>query len=420
MIDPNLKSFIPVEVDSHFSIQNLPYGVFRAAGGRDGPRVGVAIGDFVVDLAVLESRGLITVPGATASVFDHSCLNPFMQLGTQAWTAVRERLGQLLVEDEPTLRDDHDLRALAIHKIEDVQLMMPVDIRDYTDFYSSRFHATNVGTMMRGADNALQENWLHLPVAYHGRASSIVVSGTDVQRPVGQTGAGQFGPSKAMDFELEMGFFVGPGSTLGKPIPIAEAVRHIFGMVLVNDWSARDVQKWEYVPLGPFLSKNLATSISPWVVPLAALEPFRTSAPEQSPAPLPYLRRTDDFTYDIQLEVYLSLPGTPPQRITSTNFRHLYWTISQQLAHHSITGCNMQTGDLLASGTISGPEKESRGCLLERTWRGAEPLELGDGQTRTFLEDHDRVTLTGFCQGDGYRVGFGEVTGQLLPATEVS
>ncbi len=413
--DP-MNSFIPVSKTSHFPIQNLPYGVFRPRSGGDA-RVGVAIGEFVLDLAALERRGLMRIAALGDDVFAQGSLNRFMALGPTVWSAVRKQVTQLLREDEPTLRDDKKLRAELLFPIDDIELLLPVEIGDYTDFYSSRYHAENVGTMMRGPDNALQENWLHLPVAYHGRASSIVVSGTDIRRPQGQVGAGKFQASRAVDFELEAGFFVGPGSPLGQPISIDEAQQHIFGMVLVNDWSARDIQKWEYVPLGPFLSKNFATSISPWVVTMEALEPFRTKPIQQDPQPLPYLQWKDDRTYDIELEVHLTPAGeVQPQRIVKSNFRHLYWTMAQQLAHHAATGCNMRTGDLLASGTISGPEKSSRGCLLELTWRGEEPVELSGGGKRTFLEDGDRVTISGYAQGDGYRVGFGEVAGTLLPA----
>jgi fumarylacetoacetase len=301
-------------------------------------------------------------------------------------------------------------------------MLLPVEIGDYTDFYSSREHATNVGTMLRGADNALQPNWLHLPVAYHGRASSVVVGGTDLHRPMGQTKptdapAPVFGPSKSVDFELEMGAFIGPGNALGEPIPIGAAADHLFGLVLVNDWSARDIQAWEYVPLGPFLAKNFGTSISPWVVPMAALEPFRTAGPKQDPNPLPYLRSPGDWAFDIQLEVAIQGTGMDrPHTVCRSNAKHLYWNVCQQLAHHTVNGCNLRTGDLLATGTISGPTPDSYGSMLELSWRGSKPIAFPNGETRTFLRDGDRVTMTGWCQGEGYRVGFGEVTGTLLPA----
>jgi len=302
-------------------------------------------------------------------------------------------------------------------------MKLPTRIGNYTDFYSSYQHAHNVGTMLRGAENALMPNWKWLPVAYHGRASSVVVSGTDVRRPSGQTKAPDaaapvFGPSKSFDYELEMAFLVGPGNSLGELVPIDSAADHIFGLVLMNDWSARDIQAWEYQPLGPFLAKNFATSISPWVVTLEALEPFRKPLSPQDPEPLPYLRAKNDFTFDIDLEAQLQTSSMKaPHIITRTNFQNLYWSISQQLAHHTVNGCNLEPGDLLASGTISGPIEESRGCMLELTWRGANPLKLPNGETRKWLEDGDRLTITGWCQGDGYRVGFGEVSGRLLPAS---
>jgi fumarylacetoacetase len=417
-----MHSFIATPPDSHFPIQNLPYGVFQPKAG--GPaRVGVAIGDHVLDLTLLEQRGLLdaaTVGGQRA--FQEPRLNGFMALGRPAWRAVRARLTELLREDTPTLRDDQALRAQAFFPQRDVAMLLPCAIGDYTDFYSSRQHATNVGSMFRGPDNALMPNWLHIPIAYHGRASSIVVSGTDVRRPCGQTNPTEaplptFGPSKSMDFELELGFLVGPGNALGEPIAIASAADHIFGMVLVNDWSARDIQRWEYQPLGPFLAKNFATSISPWVLPLEALAPFRVAGPVQDPAPLPYLRGEANWTFDIELEVTLqSAKMNEPQRICTTNAKHLYWNICQQLAHHTVNGCNLCAGDLLASGTISGPTPDSFGSLLELAWKGTKPLQLSSGETRAFLQDGDRVSMTGYAQGDGYRVGFGEVTGKVLPA----
>lgn len=306
-------------------------------------------------------------------------------------------------------------------------MMRPVDIGDYTDFYSSEQHARNVGTMFRGPENALMPNWKHLPVGYHGRSSSIVISGTDLHRPQGQVLPSDsddtpvFGESKLLDFELELGFLTGPGNALGDPLPVNEAHKHIFGLVLVNDWSARDIQKWEYQPLGPFLAKNWATSISPWIVPLAALKPFRVEGPEQDPEPLPYLRSNGSWNFDINLEVFLQGEQMKqPHRICSSNTRHLYWNICQQLAHQSITGCNIQPGDLYASGTISGPEEDSYGSLLELSWKGEKPLKFPNGEERTFLQDGDRITMTGYAEGDGYRVGFGEVTGKILPARDLS
>jgi fumarylacetoacetase len=420
--DPALRSFVPVPAESHFPIQNLPYGVFRRRSGGT-PHIGVAIGNMVLDLCVLQEEACFeecpSLQGQPA--FIAPTLNAFMALGPAAWNEARTTISHLLRADQPALRDNAALREQALVPMAEVEMLLPVDIGDYTDFYSSREHASNVGTMLRGPENALMPNWLHLPVAYHGRASSIIVSGTDLHRPKGQTKADDapaptFGPSRSLDFELEMGFFVGPGNELGRPIPIERAAEHIFGMVLVNDWSARDMQKWEYVPLGPFLAKNFGTSISPWVVPMAALEPFRTSGPRQEPAPLPYLCTSGD-AYDIRLEIHLQTEKmNRPQRICASNLKHMYWNLHQQLAHHTVNGCNLRPGDLLATGTISGPTPDSYGSLLELAWKGTKPLTLSGGEQRTFLQDGDRVTMTGWCQGPGYRVGFGQVTGKILPA----
>ncbi|HEX5492787.1 MAG TPA: fumarylacetoacetase [Candidatus Udaeobacter sp.] len=417
----SLKSFIEVSPDSHFPIQNLPFGIFQPKGGK--PRAGVAIGDLVADLSVLEDLGHFRSPEFRGrKVFSEDSLNSFLALGRPAWRKVRAVLERLLSSKTPILRDNARLRARVFHSQEKVTMKLPVRIGNYTDFYSSYHHAHNVGTMLRGPDNALMPNWKWLPVAYHGRASSIIPSGADVRRPSGQTKPADaprpsFGPSKSLDYELEMAFLIGPGNSLGDPVPIGRATDHIFGLLLMNDWSARDIQAWEYQPLGPFLAKNFATSISPWVVSLEALEPFREPLPRQDPAPLPYLRGKDDFTFDIQLEAQLQTSSMKtPHVITRTNFQNLYWSISQQLAHHTVNGCNLQPGDLLASGTISGPTEESRGCMLELTWRGANPLKLPNGEIRKWLDDGDRLTITGWCQGDGYRVGFGEVSGRILPA----
>ena len=422
-IDLSLRSFVDVPSDSHFPIQNLPFGVFRPSAGLS-PRIGVAIGDAVLDLSVLAERGLLNgrkLGGGDA--FRQPTLNAFMGLGPTAWREARGRLIQLLRADEPTLRDDAAVRKAAFHPRTRIEMLLPAAIGDYTDFYSSREHATNVGVMFRGPDNALQPNWLHLPVGYHGRSSSVVVSGTDLRRPMGQIKADDadsptYGPSRLMDFELEMGFFGGPGNALGEAVPIAETMEHIFGMVLVNDWSARDIQKWEYVPLGPFLGKNFGTSISPWVVTMDALEPFRCAGPAQSdPEPLEYLQNPGNCAYDIHLEVALqSETMTEPATIATSNFKYMYWSICQQLAHHTVNGCNARPGDLYGSGTISGPEKHERGSMLELSWRGTETIELPNGEERKFLADGDTVTMTGWCEQDGVKIGFGEVTGTLLPA----
>lgn len=419
--DPAIHSFIATAADSHFPIQNLPYGVFRRRGGGSA-RVGVAIGDHILDLSVLESEGLLDLPGGPRQrPFSRPYLNLFLSMGKDVWRAARMQIHGLLRSDTPTLRDNESLRNQALVPMSDTVMLNPVQIGDYTDFYSSKEHATNVGTMFRGADNALMPNWSHLPVGYHGRASSIVVSGTDVRRPSGQLkpddGPPVFGQSRLLDFELEMGFFIGPGNELGAPIPIDSAPEHIFGFVLVNDWSARDIQKWEYVPLGPFLGKNFATSISPWVVTLEALEPFRIPGPPQHPEVLPYLQSADHWSYDVHLEVRIrSSRMADPHTISRSNFRYMYWNVCQQLAHHASNGCNLQPGDLLASGTISGPTPDSYGSMLELTWRGQNPIPLPDGSERKFIADGDEVVMTGWAQGAGYRIGFGEVTGTVLPA----
>lgn len=419
--DPSLKSFVEVAPDSHFPIQNLPFGVFSSDAGQ-APRVGVAIGDRILDLAVLEEAGLLPADPTGGRVFARSSLNAFIALGRDSWRQVRERVSELLRHDSPTLRDDPALRARALVPMAGVRLHLPVEVGDYTDFYSSKEHATNVGSMFRDPKNALLPNWLHLPVGYNGRASSVVVSGTPVRRPNGQTKAStaeqpSFGPSRKLDIELETAFIVGRGNELGEPIPVGEAERHIFGMVLMNDWSARDIQQWEYVPLGPFNAKSFATSISPWVVTLDSLEPFRVPGPPQDPEPLPYLRQVEKASVDLRLEVALRPDGSSDATtVCRTNFRHLYWSMAQQLAHHTVSGCNTRVGDLMGSGTISGPEPDSLGSLLELTWNGRNPLTLTGGGERSFLEDGDEATITGWCQGDGYRVGFGEVTGRVAPA----
>ncbi|MGH2536948.1 MAG: fumarylacetoacetase [Candidatus Promineifilaceae bacterium] len=418
----NDAAFLDIPAEHPFSIHNLPYGIFgRAGDGRR--RAGVAIGDWVLDLALLGARGFFDGPQLRGRApFDRPALNAFMALGRPAWQEARHAVQALLTAENPALRDVEGLRREALIPLAEVEMGLPAEIGDYTDFYSSREHASNVGSMFRGPENALMPNWLHLPVAYHGRASSVVVSGADLRRPLGQlmpegASAPHLGPSRAMDFELEMGFFVGPGNELGRPIPISQAAEHIFGLVLVNDWSARDIQRWEYQPLGPFLAKNLGTTISPWVVTLEALEPFRCPSPAQDPPPLAYLERQGDWAYDIQLEVQLqSERMAAPAPVSRSNFRYLYWDMLQQVAHHTLTGCNLRPGDLLASGTISGPTPDSYGSLLELSWRGTRPLALPGGEERAFLADGDRVILSATCQGDGYRVGFGECSGRLLPA----
>ncbi|MCX4160272.1 MULTISPECIES: fumarylacetoacetase [Paraburkholderia] len=428
-LDPSRRSWVEAANDAacDFSIQNLPFGIF--SDSHDAVwRVGVAIGDRIVDLAVLEEAGLLVLPLASAnesgasSVFRSDSLNAFISLGRDAWRSVRIQLSSLLARDTATLRDDAALRERALVSAADATLHLPVQIPGYTDFYSSKEHATNVGSMFRDPKNALLPNWSEMPIGYNGRASSVVVSGTPVRRPNGQLKLPDaerpvFGACRKLDIELETGFIVGRGNALGEPVACADAEAHIFGMVLLNDWSARDIQQWEYVPLGPFNAKTFATTISPWIVTLDALEPFRVAQPEQVPQPLDYLRHDGAHAFDIALEVQLR-----PQRareattISRTNFRHMYWTMAQQFAHHTVSGCNTRVGDLMGSGTISGPTADSYGSLLELTWNGKQPLELKEGGTRTFIEDGDELTLAGWCQGEGYRVGFGTCSGVIVPA----
>jgi fumarylacetoacetase len=418
--DPALCSFIPVDAASDFPIQNLPYGVFSTAA-LPAPRVGVAIGDYVLDLAVLEAEGLIDLAPAW-DVFAQASINAFMALGPEVWSRTRARISELLRHDNPHLRDNKILRERALVPMAEAKLHLPVTVAGYTDFYSSKEHATNVGVMFRGKDNALQPNWLHMPIGYNGRASTVVVSGTGVRRPRGQlkppsADAPSFGPCKRLDFELEMGVVVGQPSTMGEMLSESRAEEMIFGFVLLNDWSARDIQQWEYVPLGPFQAKAFATSISPWVVTREALEPFRVHGPSQDPTPLPYLQQVQPNNYDLRLDVGLCASQMKTAvNICRTNFKYMYWSSVQQLVHHASSGCAMNVGDLLGSGTISGPEKHERGSLLEISWNGTEPVELAGGIKRTFLEDGDSLSFHGWCQGNGHRVGFGEVEGTILPA----
>jgi fumarylacetoacetase len=414
--DPKLRSFIDVSPTSDFPIQNLPYGVFSARGLA--PRIGVAIGDDILDLWELEQDGRLNVEPGTFAV---PSLNAFMHQGAKVWLQTRARISELLRADHPELRDNDELRKLALVPMREARLHLPIAVSGYTDFYSSKEHATNVGVMFRGKDNALQPNWLHMPIGYNGRASTVVVSGTKVKRPRGQLKSPNadspgFGPCRRLDFELEIGVVIGQPSAMGQMLDEAQAEAMIFGFVLLNDWSARDIQQWEYVPLGPFQAKAFATSISPWVVTREALEPFRLHGPEQTPAPLPYLKQALPNNYDLELDVALRTGemGTA-QNICRTNFKYMYWSSVQQLVHHASSGCAMNVGDLLGSGTISGPEKHQRGSLLEISWNGAEPIELPGGAKRTFLEDGDQLVMRGWCQGDGYRVGFGEVEGTIVP-----
>ncbi|AXI43741.1 fumarylacetoacetase [Sulfitobacter sp. SK011] len=398
---------------SDFPLNNLPYGVFSTNSLE--PRCGVAIGDMILDMAAMEEEDLILLH--FEPVFDVPYWNDVMDLGPDTWATLRDRLTDLLSSDSP------DQARVAPHLIPmaDARLHMPLVVSEYTDFYAGRHHATNVGTMFRGAENALPPNWLHIPIGYNGRASTVVVSGTDITRPNGQTKAPDaenpsFGPCKRLDIELEMGAIVGTSTDMGQPISVAQADEMIFGYVLLNDWSARDIQAWEYQPLGPFQAKAFATSISPWIVTRAALEPFRTSTPEREKDLLPYLQEPGPMLYDIDLSVIIEPDGGAQEVIARTNYNEMYYSAAQQLTHHASSGCAMNAGDLLGSGTISGPEKSQRGSLLELSWGGKEPITLSDGSTRSFIEDGDTMILTGHASGEGYRIGFGACAGKILPA----
>ncbi len=418
-VDPSLRSWLPVPVGSDFPIQNIPFGIFSAPGRP--MRIGTRVGETVVDLFVLADSDLLAGIDVERIALMETNLNRLLKHGSARVREVRQRLIHLLDAENADLRDNEVLRAKSLVPIADVIMHLPANIGDYTDFYSSRQHAYNVGCMFRDPANALLPNWLHLPVGYHGRASSIIASGVDFHRPCGQykpspDAAPVFGPTRQLDLELEMGFLTYEGKPLGERISTAEAENHIFGLALFNDWSARDIQAWEYVPLGPFLGKNFASSISPWVVTLDALEPFRVSGPVQEPAVLPYLQYTGNKHFDIKLEVAILTSGGSETVISRSNFRHLYWNMAQQLAHHTVNGCNVNAGDLMASGTISGDTPESYGSMLELAWKGTKPVKLNDGSERNFIEDGDTVIMRGYCEKDGLRIGFGEVRGKVLPA----
>ncbi len=410
-----MKSWLNISDNSDFSIHNLPFGIFSVGASKK--RVGVAIGEQILDLYGVTSKGLFKNKTLDKKVFLQDYLNPMMALGKSITVPLREEIQNLLVSTRSPLRK---MPKLFINQ-KDASLHLPIKITDYTDFYSSKEHATNVGKLFRDPKNALLPNWKHLPVGYHGRASSIVVSGTDIIRPKGQTipmGKSKpiFGPSRLMDFELETGFVIGKKSELGKPIKCNKAEEHIFGMVLFNDWSARDIQKWEYVPLGPFLGKNFASTISPWIVTLEALKPFRVQGPKQSPKVLPYLEYRGKKNFDINLDVVLETKEGIATTLSRSNFQFMYWNMSQQLAHHTVNGCNINIGDLYGSGTISGKRKNSYGSMLELTWRGTKPIKLKDGTSRKFIQDHDTIILKGYAEKKGIRVGFGEARGKILPS----
>ncbi len=417
--NPNKKSWLPVSKNSDFPIQNIPFGVFLTKD--DIITIGTRIGNYAIDLSALHQLGYFDGISLTDDIFLQDTLNHFISDGRKAWRAVRSRISEVFDAENPNLKNNTSQREVVLFAMEEVEMQLPVLIGDYTDFYSSKEHATNVGTMFRDPENALMPNWLHLPVGYHGRSSTIVPSGTPVRRPMGQTlpkGADKpiFGQSKRVDFELEMAFITTDANVMGEPVSVDEAEEYIFGMVLFNDWSARDIQKWEYVPLGPFLAKSFASSISPWIVTLDALEPFRVESPEQNPQPLPYLQQTGSHSFDINLAVEIAPEDETPTTISKSNFKYMYWTMAQQLAHHTINGCKVNSGDMMGSGTISGPTPDSYGSMLELSWQGTEPIKMGNGTERTFIEDNDTVIMKGYCEKEGFRIGFGEVSSKLLPA----
>lgn len=413
------ESWLPIEKNSNFPLENLPFGIFKTASLS--PRVGVALGNYVIDMSALYSSGLMNELDIKENVFSQLYLNGFIALGQPVWKSVRAFLQTILHKDNTALKDNANLVKHIVIPAEDTQMLMPVFVRDYTDFYSSEEHATNVGIMFRGKENALMPNWKHLPVGYHGRASSIVVSGEPIHRPKGQTRPDDnlppvFGPSKQMDFELEMAFIIGKSTQLGDSVSTEEAENHIFGMVVFNDWSARDLQKWEYVPLGPFLGKNFGSSVSPWIVTMDALAPFKTDGPIQSPEVLPYLQYKGQKNYNINLEVQIQPEAGEAVTVSQSNHKYLYWNMSQQLAHHTVNGCNINIGDMMASGTISGPTEDSFGSMLEIAWKGTKPISMPDGNKRTFIQDNDTVIMKAWCEKEGLRIGFGEVKSKILPA----
>ena len=412
------KSWIKVPDNSDFPIQNIPFGVFITRD--DVITIGTRIGDCAIDMGALQQLNYFEGIELTDDMFMQDTLNDFISDGKKTWRLVRNRLAELFDETNPILRDNEEHKEIIIFNVKDIEMQLPVLIGDYTDFYSSKEHATNVGKMFRDPENALLPNWLHIPVGYHGRSSTIIPSGFPVNRPMGQTlpngeTTPVFGPSRMVDFELEIAFITTDANIMGENIPINEAEDYIFGMVLMNDWSARDIQKWEYVPLGPFLAKNFATSISPWIITMDALEPFRTKGPKQDPVPFPYLQLKGKNNFDINLEVAIQPENKTETIVSKTNFKYMYWSMSQQLAHHTSNGCRVNSGDMMGSGTISGPNPDSYGSMLELTWGGKNPIKLNDGTERKFINDGDTVTMKGFCKNDGVRIGFGEVSSKLLP-----
>lgn len=418
--NPNLTSWINVPENSDFPIQNLPFGIFSNYSSSN-KRVGVALGDKIIDLYQLFELGYLNDLPFAGEDFEAEFLNNMMSHGKMATRALRNRISELFKAENEELQSNHEHLKQLLFEQRECEMHLPVKIGDYTDFYSSEQHAYNVGCLFRDPKNALLPNWKHIPVGYHGRSSSIVVSGTPFHRPKGQTIPDPekppvFGPCRLLDFELEMSFITYEGKELGDSISTAEADEYIFGMCLFNDWSARDIQKWEYVPLGPFLAKNFASHVSPWIITLDALEPFRTNGPIQDPKVLPYLEYEGNKHVDINLEVGITPENSEETIISRSNYKHMYWNMNQQLAHHTVNGCNIKCGDMMASGTISGNDETAYGSMLELTWRGTKPLKMKDGSERKFIQDGDVVTMRGYAEKNGVRVGFGEVNAKILPA----
>ena len=415
--NPKLQSWLDIPEGSDFPIQNIPFGIFKTK--KQAPRVCTRIGDHVVDLAKMNDLGFFDGIDLPKNTLRNQYLNDFMALGKSTTRAVRDRISDLFNKRSRKWNAKEKADQFLI-KVDAVEMILPVQVRDYTDFYSSIEHAKNVGAMFRDPKNALLPNWRHLPVGYHGRASSIIVSGTPIHRPKGQSKAKDatkpsFGPSKLLDFELEMAFVIGKSTELGDTVSTSKAEDYIFGMMLFNDWSARDIQAWEYVPLGPFLGKSFASTVSPWVVTLDAMDPFRVKGPKQSPKVLPYLEYEGDKNYDLNLSVDILPEEGKGKTVCKSNFKFMYWNMSQQLAHHTANGCNLNVGDMCASGTISGKNKNSYGSMLEITWRGSKPVTMPDGSERKFINDGDTVLMKGWCEKDGIRIGFGEASGKVLP-----
>ncbi len=417
--NPKRKSWLHVDKNSDFPIQNIPFGVFLTK--EDITTIGTRIGNYAIDLAALHQLGYFEGIPLTDDLFMQDTLNDFISDGRTTWRLVRNRIADIFDEENKKLKENIKQRDDIIFDIKEIEMLLPIDICDFTDFYSSKNHAMNVGSMFRDAENTLTPNWLHMPLAYHGRSSSIVVSGTKIRRPNGQTfPKGEknpvFGPSKLVDFEIEMGFITTDANKLGKTIDINETSEYIFGMVLLNDWGARDIQKWEYEPLGPFLAKSFATTISPWIVTMDALEPFKVESPEQEPQPFAYLQQEGKNSYDINLQASIKPKKQDQTVVSKTNYKFNYWTMSQQLAHQTINGCNVRSGDLYGSGTISGPKEGTFGSMLELTVAGSKPIQMQDGSERKFINDGDTVILIGFCENKKIRIGFGECKSKLRKA----